>query len=211
MKHCFLAKRNTVDAKAWLDKHYLDSAPAKSTVEKWFAKLKRGDMCIEGDARKGRPKEAVKIILNDRKVKLIEIAETLKISKEPVGYIVHEYLDMQMLCVKWLPRMLTIDQNQQHVDDSEKFLAIFNRNKYEFFHRYITMDVTWLLHNTPESNRQSVEWTERKQPNTKRGKTHRSAGISNMGCAWYYIHRLPRKGPDHQQRVLHGVIGAFKR
>jgi hypothetical protein len=36
MKHCFLAKKNTVEAKDWLDKHYLDSAPAKSTVEKWF-------------------------------------------------------------------------------------------------------------------------------------------------------------------------------
>jgi hypothetical protein len=30
----FLAKKNTVEEKAWLDKHYLDSAPAKSTVEK---------------------------------------------------------------------------------------------------------------------------------------------------------------------------------
>jgi hypothetical protein len=37
MKHCFLAKKNTVEAKAWLDKHYMDSAPAKSAVEKWFA------------------------------------------------------------------------------------------------------------------------------------------------------------------------------
>jgi hypothetical protein len=96
----------------------------------------------------------------------IEIAETLKISKERVGYIVHEYLDMQKLCAKWLPRVLTIDQNQQHVDDSEQCLAIFNRYKDEFFRRYITMDLTWLLHNTPESNRQSAEWTERKQPNT---------------------------------------------
>jgi hypothetical protein len=71
--------------------------------------------------------------------------------------------------------------------------------------------VTWLLHNTPESNRQSAEWTERDEPNPKRGKTQRSAGISIMGCGWYYIHRLPRKVPGHQQQVLHGVIGAFKR
>ncbi|QQP39511.1 Mariner transposase [Caligus rogercresseyi] len=35
------------------------------------------------------------MILNDRKVKLIQIAETLKISKERVGHIVHEYLDME--------------------------------------------------------------------------------------------------------------------
>jgi sarcosine oxidase delta subunit len=59
MKHCFLARKNTVEDKAWLDKLYLDSAPAKSTVEKWFAKFKRDEMSIEDDARSGRPKEAV--------------------------------------------------------------------------------------------------------------------------------------------------------
>jgi hypothetical protein len=73
------------------------------------------------------------------------------------------------------------------------------------------MNVTWLLYNTTESNRQSAELTERNEPNAKRGKTQQSAGVSTMGCACYYIHRLPRKGPDHQQRVLHGVIGVFKR
>jgi hypothetical protein len=71
-----LQKNNTFEAKAWLDKLYLDSVPVKSFVEKWFAKLKLGEMCIEGDSRSGRPKEAVsdenikkvhKIILNDRK------------------------------------------------------------------------------------------------------------------------------------------------
>jgi hypothetical protein len=59
---------------------------------------------------------------------------------------------MQKLCAKWLPRVLTIDQNKQHVDDLDQFLAIFNRNKDEAFRRYITMNVTWLLHHTPESN-----------------------------------------------------------
>jgi hypothetical protein len=72
----------------------------------------------------------------------------------------------------WVPRVLTINQNQQRVDDSEQCLAMFNRNKDEFFRRYIIMDVTWLLHNTPESNRQSVKWIERNEP------TKRSAGIS---------------------------------
>jgi hypothetical protein len=105
--HCFLAKRNAVEAKTWLDKHNLDLAPAKSTVEEWFAKLKRVEMCIEGDARSGLPKEAVSdenikkvhnIILNDRKVKWIEIAETLKISKDHVRHIVHEHLDIRKLC-----------------------------------------------------------------------------------------------------------------
>lgn len=122
IKHCFIMKKNTVEAKAWLDKHYSDSAPGKSTVEKWFAKFKRGEMSTEDETRSGRPKEAVtdenikkvhKIIMNDRKLKLIEIAETLKISKERVGHIVHEYLDMRKLCAKWVPRELTIEQKFQ--------------------------------------------------------------------------------------------------
>jgi hypothetical protein len=161
MKHCFLVKKNTVEAKAWLDKHYSDSAPAKSTVEKWLAKFKRGEKSIEDDAGSERSKEAGtdedikkvnKNLLNDRKVKLIMIAETLKISKECVGHIVHEYLDIRKLCAKWVPRLLTIDQKQQRVDDSEQCLTIFNHNKDEFFRRCITMDETWLLHYTPESN-----------------------------------------------------------
>jgi hypothetical protein len=72
----------------------------------------------------GRPKEDAtdekikkdhKIILNDRKVKLIEIAETLKISKERVGLIVHEYLGMRKLCAKYVPRVLTIEQKQHFI------------------------------------------------------------------------------------------------
>lgn len=118
--------KNAAGAKTWLDKCYPDSAPAEATVRKWFAKFRTGHMSTEDDERSGRPKEAVtdenikkvhKIILNDRKVKLIEIADTLKISKERVGHIVHEYLGMRKLCAKWVPRELTIDQKQQRVDE----------------------------------------------------------------------------------------------
>ena len=79
-------------------------------------------MSTEDDARSGRPKEAVtdenikkvhKIIFDNRKVKLIEIAETLKISKERVGHILDGYLDIRKLCLKWVPRELTTDQKQQ--------------------------------------------------------------------------------------------------
>jgi predicted secreted hydrolase len=38
IKNCF-SEKITVEGKAWLDKHYSDSAPGKSTVKKWFAKF----------------------------------------------------------------------------------------------------------------------------------------------------------------------------
>jgi hypothetical protein len=66
--------------------------------------------------------------LNDRKVKLIEIAETLKISKKCVGHIVHEYLDMQKMCAKWVPHVLTIDylEKGQNIN-SEYYMALLER------------------------------------------------------------------------------------
>ena len=39
-----------------------------------------------------------------------EIAETIDISKESVGYILHEELDMKKLCAKWVPQLPTADQ-----------------------------------------------------------------------------------------------------
>jgi predicted DNA binding protein len=38
------------------------------------------------------------MLLNDRRIKLPKIAETIGISKESVRYILHEELDMKKLC-----------------------------------------------------------------------------------------------------------------
>ena len=35
-------KKNIVETKQWLDKHYPNSAPSRQMVEKWIAEFKRG-------------------------------------------------------------------------------------------------------------------------------------------------------------------------
>ena len=78
-----------METKTWLDNEFPDSAPGKSTIIDWYAKFKRGEMCTKDGERSKLPKEVVtdenikkihKMILNDRKMKLIEEAEALKIS-----------------------------------------------------------------------------------------------------------------------------------
>jgi hypothetical protein len=61
--------------------------------------------------------------------------------------------------------------------------------------------MTASLHCTPESNRQAAEWTERDKlyPTQWNGQLAR-LWPQYFGM-WYYIHRLPRKGPDYPQRV----------
>jgi hypothetical protein len=50
------------------------------------------------------------MLLDDRRMKVREIAETIGISKERVGYILYEELNMKKLCARRVPCLLTTDQ-----------------------------------------------------------------------------------------------------
>ncbi|EGI59205.1 Histone-lysine N-methyltransferase SETMAR, partial [Acromyrmex echinatior] len=139
------------------------SAPSRTTVYRWFSEFKMGRTSTEDAPRSGRPKEATnaeivkqvhRIVLSDRKVKLCELTEAVGISKEQAGYILHDVLEMKKLLARWVPRLLTIDQKQQRVDDSTAGLALLQRNRADFFRRFVTMNETWIHYHTPESNRQ---------------------------------------------------------
>ncbi|XP_071043031.1 protein GVQW3-like [Parasteatoda tepidariorum] len=91
IKHYYLMGKNTVETKAWLDKCYPGSSPGKSTIIDWFADFKHGHTNVEDAQSSGRPKvvvnpeniiEVLKIVIENSKVKLHDIADTLNISKE---------------------------------------------------------------------------------------------------------------------------------
>ena len=91
------------------------------------------------------------MVLDYRRMKVREISETIDISKERIGYILHEELDMKKLCARWVPRLLTADQKRIRMKVSEQCWERFNRNKTDFVHRFIIMDETWIHHHTQES------------------------------------------------------------
>ena len=78
---------------------------------------------------------------------------------------------MLKLCSKWLLRLLTVDQKQQHVDDLERCLQLFQRNEKDFFRKYVTMDETRIHHFTSESNRPLAEYTASGESRPKWPKT----------------------------------------
>jgi histone-lysine N-methyltransferase SETMAR len=150
-------------------KFYGDSSPSFSTIKKWAAEFKLGCTSHEVDPREERPKNATTpeiieqvhdVVLDDRRMKVHEIAETIGISKERVGYIFHEELDIKKFCARWVPCLLTADQKCTRVKISEQCLERFNENKTNFVHQFITIDETWIHYYTPESEQQSKQWTE---------------------------------------------------
>ena len=123
---------------------------------------------------------------------------------------------MKKLYSKWVPRLLTVEQKQQRIHDSERCLKLFTCNKKDFLRRYITMNETWIQHFTPESKRASAEWGGEGESRPKRLKTQQSAGRANtglcvLGHARNFAHRFSSEGPDDQQRLLHCLIGSIGR
>lgn len=51
---------------------------------------------------------------------------------ESIAIILHENLGMPKLLSKRVQRLLTPNQNQQHVDNSERCLVLFKRDKKDF-------------------------------------------------------------------------------
>jgi histone-lysine N-methyltransferase SETMAR len=125
------------------------------------------------------------MVLDERWMKMRKIAETIGISKEHVGYILHEELDIKKLCARWVPRLLTADQKHTRMKISEQCLERFNKNKTEFVHRFITMDGTWIHHYTAESNSSKTVDRSRvfRAKEDKVGSISRKGhGIGVLGC-----------------------------
>jgi hypothetical protein len=65
------------------------------------------------------------MILDDWRIFTKKKAETLAISRERVGYIIHEILDMRQLSAKWVPKCLNADQMCDRVLASQAILDWF--------------------------------------------------------------------------------------
>ena len=65
------------------------------------------------------------LMLEDRRISTKSIAEQLGISRERVGFIIHEDLDMRKLSTKWTPKCLKAHEKRQQCQASEQLLEFF--------------------------------------------------------------------------------------
>ena len=84
-------------------------APSYATVKNRVAQFKRGDFSTCDAPRPGRPKTVTipeiidqihELILEDSRISVKSIADQLGISRERIGSIIHEDLDMRKLSAK---------------------------------------------------------------------------------------------------------------
>jgi len=154
-----------------------EHAPSYAIVKNWVAHFKRGDFSTCDVPRPGRPKTMTtpeiidqihEFILEERRISAKSIAEQLGVSRERVGSIIHEDLDMRKFSAKCIPKCLNADQKHQRSQSSEQVLEFFWHDPNDFLSRLVTRDETWLYHYDPETQQQSTEWRHSGSPHPKK-------------------------------------------
>ena len=116
------------------------------------------------------------MILADRRTKVREVAEAVGVSYETAINILHDKLSVRKVSARWVPRLLTVDNKRIRLSMSKQCLDLFKRNSQVFLRRVVTVDETWIHYYTPESKRQSKQWSLLGDSAPKKAKTVPSGG-----------------------------------
>ncbi|CAH1998321.1 unnamed protein product [Acanthoscelides obtectus] len=116
-----------------------NEAPHQSTIFRWYGEFKRGRVSLSDDPGVGAPKTAVtrenvdtvrKLIIKDRHA-------PLKISKTSIQKNSHQELGVRKLVSRWIPHLLTEEQETARVNWCQKSLDRLNsgnsKNVYSIF------------------------------------------------------------------------------
>ena len=148
IKYFYLKSLTPIQIKEKMDSTQKNSSPSYLTVKQWIFEFKKSRTSTDDEpgsrrlieVSTGKMFEKIhKIVLKDRRLKMSAKAETTGISTERVHNILHQHLCMETLCVRWVPRLLTIDQKLcRKIDLTTENLALYKRNSCEF----LTVDET---------------------------------------------------------------------
>ena len=150
----FLQNKAPKDFQAFLIEKIREHPSWYATFKNYVAQLKRGDFYTCDSPRPGRSKalntpriidQIHELILEYRRISCKSIAEKLNISRERVGYIIHEDLGMQNISSKWVTKCLNTDQIHQSCQSSEQILELFRCVPNYFLSRLVTMEENLIL------------------------------------------------------------------
>jgi len=170
-----------------------EHAPSYTTVKNWVTHFKRGDFSTCDAPRPGRSKTLTtpeiidqfhELIWEDRWISAKSIAEQLGISRERVGSIIHEDLDMRKLSAKWVPKCLKADQKRQRRQSSEQLLEFFSARPKRFPVAIRDHGRNLVISLLPGAKQQSVEWRHSGSPHPKKFRVQKSAGNGLVSIFW---------------------------
>jgi hypothetical protein len=159
-----------------------DDAMGATQIREWFNCFKDGCTLTESDQCSGRTStsrnanvmENVRcLILEDHCLTVREIADEVGISTSSAHSIVTEDLHMCRVLVKFMPKLLSQEQQQLCLEVVQDMLKCTNGDP-EFLKIVITGDEMWAYGYDPETKVQLSQWKHSSSPRPKKAQRVRS-------------------------------------
>lgn len=184
--------KSAIETYLLLKEVYGNECLSRARVFEWFKRFQDGREDVEDDSRpewmKILKKSVISLIRSDRRLTIRAIAETVGIDKECVRQILHNNFNMQKVCAKMVPKILTIEQKEaREIVCTDTLNAI--ENDPNFLERVITCDESWFFTYDPETKRQSMHL---KGPISQRAKKARmsKSRFKAMMIVFFDIHGI---------------------
>ncbi|GFW66793.1 protein GVQW3 [Trichonephila clavipes] len=192
IKFCFKFGKTGTETYDMMKTAFGDEAMSRARVFEWFRRFKEGCQSVNSDSRSERPStspnedkiaQVTAVVRSDHRLTVREIAQECHISVGSCDEILRKDLKMRRVSAKFVPRLLTEDQQFQRLATSSDLFQSASDNP-EFMKLIITGDESWVYGYDPETKQQSSQWNSAKESTA---------------------------GPDREQEILLGRHEEIKR
>ena len=182
VKFCVKLGNSTTETFTLLNTAYGDVAMKRATCFRWHKRFKDGRLSVEDDERFGRPStstddpqidEINTLVRANRRLTVRELAEECGISLSSGHHILMEELKMHCVAAKFVPRLMTSDQQAHRVQVCQDLLD-HSENDKELLSKIITGDESWVYGYDAETKVQSSQWMSKTSPRPKKACQVRS-------------------------------------
>ncbi|GFT99722.1 protein GVQW3 [Trichonephila clavipes] len=182
IKFCFKLGKTGIETYEMMKTAFGEEAMSRSRVFEWLRGFKEGRQSVNSDPRFGRPSTSrnkdkiaqVKYVVHsDRCLTVREIAQACHIFVGSCDEFLRNDLNMHRVSAKFVPRLLTEDQQFQRLATSSDLFQSESDDP-EFMKLIIIGDESWVYGYDPETKQQSSQWKTPGSPRPKKERQVRS-------------------------------------
>ena len=170
------------EIKETTDLAFGDKSLHKSTIYRIINKVKTGKNTDDQrhlNAKKTRRTQdliaaVAATIDKDARVTVQYLARANQVSVSTIFAVLHDDLGLVKKSVRWVPKLLSMEQKEERVRICSKFTATIRRESKAFLNRIVTMDENMVSFHTPETKRMSKQWIKKGQPGLVKARVHAS-------------------------------------
>jgi len=194
---CFCLGKPGAETYEMLQAAFRESCLSRLKAFEWYSSFKSGRRSFEDNPRPGRSstshtEETVarvrEIIHADRHLTIREVAEEVRIAFSMCQKILTEDLRMRCVTPKFVPRILTAEQNDDRMSICTN-LRDQAQNDPNFMSLVITGDECWVYGYDPETKQMSSQWSSSSSPRPKKARQVKS-NIKTMLIVFFDIDGL---------------------